>query len=220
MKDKPNEWIAVADLMSGVVAIVMLLFIVSVLQQEAYKVKAEAELKKYQELSQKSVKAIFALIEKSFKEHNNSDLIKIDIEKNKLIITEDVFGKGSACLSESARDTFLKISPDINIFLKLNPNNTIYVEGHTDNLAVLNPITDYKKYCTVYADNYSLSASRAIEIKKLLDAKLSKEYSSRIIVAGYGDSHPLQGLNPDDPRNRRVEILFVDNSSKNRQTAK
>lgn len=217
MKDKPNEWIAVADLMSGVVAIVMLLFIVSVLQQEAYKVKAEEEIKKYKEMSKRSVKAIFTLIEKSFKEHNNSDLMKIDLEKNKLVITEGIFAKGSACLSDSARDTFSKISTDVTIFLKLNPNNTIYIEGHTDNLPVLNPITDYKKYCTVYADNYSLSAARAIEIKKVLDARLSKDYASRIIVAGYGDSHPLQGLNPDDPKNRRVEILFVDNS-KNAKT--
>ena len=50
MKDKPNEWVAVADLMSGVVAVVMLLFIVSVLQQAAYKVKTQEELKKYKEL--------------------------------------------------------------------------------------------------------------------------------------------------------------------------
>lgn len=211
MKDKPNEWVAVADLMSGVVAVIMLLFIVSVLQQAAYKAKAEEELKKYKELNQKSVRAILYIIQESFNEHNNSDLVQVDFTKNKLIITEGIFGKGSACLSQSAKDSFIKIGSDIKKFLSLNPKNSIYIEGHTDNLPVLNPIIDYKKFCTVYADNYSLSASRAIEIKKVLDTDLSRELASRLIVAGYGDSHPIQGLNPSDPRNRRVEILFVEN---------
>ncbi|MEY4504281.1 MAG: OmpA/MotB [Pseudomonadota bacterium] len=211
MKDKPNEWVAVADLMSGVVAVIMLLFIVSVLQQAAYKAKTEEELKKYKELNQKSVRAILYIIQESFKEHNNSDLVQVDFTKNKLIITEGIFGKGSACLSQSAKDSFIKIGSDIKKFLSLNPKNSIYIEGHTDNLPVLNPIIDYKKFCTVYADNYSLSASRAIEIKKVLDINLSRELASRLIVAGYGDSHPIKGLNPSDPRNRRVEILFVEN---------
>ena len=33
MKDKPSEWVAVSDLMAGVVAVVMLLLIISVVQQ-------------------------------------------------------------------------------------------------------------------------------------------------------------------------------------------
>ncbi len=33
MKDKPNEWVAVSDLMSGVMAVVMLMLVVAVLQK-------------------------------------------------------------------------------------------------------------------------------------------------------------------------------------------
>ncbi len=46
MKDKPNEWISISDLMAGVMAVVMLLLVMSVLQ------KTYAELKHKQEMEQ------------------------------------------------------------------------------------------------------------------------------------------------------------------------
>ena len=33
MKDKPNEWISIADLMAGVMAVLMLLLVLAVLQK-------------------------------------------------------------------------------------------------------------------------------------------------------------------------------------------
>lgn len=34
MKDKPNEWVAISDLMAGVLAVVMLMLAVVVLQRQ------------------------------------------------------------------------------------------------------------------------------------------------------------------------------------------
>ncbi|MNR27897.1 flagellar motor protein MotB [compost metagenome] len=83
------------------------------------------------------------------------------------------------------------------------------VEGHTDNVPVSRPVTDYARYCTVYDDNYTLSAARAREARKLLVLALDGQQSLRVIVAGYGDSRPKPGLNPASAENRRVEVQLV-----------
>ena len=77
------------------------------------------------------------------------------------------------------------------------------------------PVTNYEKYCTVYDDNYTLSAARAREARKLLINKLTDKEAKRVIVAGYGDSRPLEGVLDNDRRNRRVEIQFVINRDNN-----
>jgi chemotaxis protein MotB len=41
-----------------------------------------------------------------------------------------------------------------------------------------------------------------------LVSQLDDIQSKRIIVAGFGDSHPLKGIDAADGRNRRVEIQF------------
>ena len=39
MQKKPSEWVSIADLMSGVMAVVMLLLVISVLQQTYAEIK-------------------------------------------------------------------------------------------------------------------------------------------------------------------------------------
>jgi chemotaxis protein MotB len=46
MKDKPSEWIAISDLMAGVMAVVMLMLVVSVLQKNAAEIAYKEELAK------------------------------------------------------------------------------------------------------------------------------------------------------------------------------
>jgi chemotaxis protein MotB len=61
----------------------------------------------------------------------------------------------------------------------------------------------------VYDDNYTLSAARAREARKALIGNLDSDTARRIIVAGYGDSSPLAGIDPADARNRRVEVQLT-----------
>ncbi|MGT9846527.1 OmpA/MotB family protein, partial [Pseudomonas aeruginosa] len=61
--------------------------------------------------------------------------------------------------------------------------------------------------------NFTLSAARAREARKLLIQALNEEQAKRVIVAGYGDSHPLEGKDPGDARNRRVEIQLSPSGS-------
>ncbi|MNC72974.1 flagellar motor protein MotB [compost metagenome] len=83
------------------------------------------------------------------------------------------------------------------------------VEGHTDNLPVSRPVTDYERFCTVYDDNYTLSAARAREARKLLIQALEPQQALRVVVAGYGDSRPKPGVDPASALNRRVEVQLV-----------
>ena len=46
MKDKPSEWIAISDLMAGVMAVVMLMLVVSILQKNASEIAYKEELAK------------------------------------------------------------------------------------------------------------------------------------------------------------------------------
>ena len=41
MKDKPNEWVSISDLMAGVMAVVMLLLVMSILQKTQNRHHAE-----------------------------------------------------------------------------------------------------------------------------------------------------------------------------------
>jgi len=44
VKDKPNEWVSISDLMSGVMAVVMLLLVMSVLQKTWSDIKHKQEM--------------------------------------------------------------------------------------------------------------------------------------------------------------------------------
>ncbi|MEN9502435.1 MAG: hypothetical protein RI964_1720 [Pseudomonadota bacterium] len=88
-------------------------------------------------------------------------------------------------------------------------NTSILVEGHTDNAVVNAPVIDYKRFCTVYDDNFTLSAARAREARKFLLGTLDVDTARRIVVAGYGDSRPLPAIDPSDAKNRRVEVQFL-----------
>jgi len=94
-------------------------------------------------------------------------------------------------------------------FLHENPKARIFVEGYTDNLPVKNPVVDYQRFCTVYDDNFTLSAARAREARRYLIGSLHADAARRIVVAGYGESKPLFGIDPADSKNRRVEVLFM-----------
>lgn len=208
MKDKSNEWISVADLMSGVMAVVMLLLVVSVVQKAQADIKHKREEERVEETRKKSVFQILTDIKTETDDHSVSDLIKFNFLEGRMTLDDGLFDKGSACVPSQIFDAFNNIHSILERFLTDNKSALIYIEGHTDSLKVNHPVTNYKKYCTVYDDNFTLSAARAREARNLLVSNLNSKQSSRIIVAGYGDSRLIEGIEPEDGRNRRVEIRF------------
>jgi len=183
MRDKPSEWVSISDLMAGVMAVVMLLLVMSVLQKTYAELKHKQELEQGGAAQQKRISEMLTDLKSSVDASGASNLISFDIADGKI--------------------------KRIVSFLRENPNASVYVEGHTDNSIVKQPVLDFKEKCTVYDDNFTLSAARAREARKLLISNLTEDDARRVIVAGYGDSRPLNGIDPSDGRNRRVEIQFA-----------
>ncbi|MCA1324211.1 flagellar motor protein MotB [Herbaspirillum sp. alder98] len=228
MKGKPNEWIVLADLMSGVVAIVIVLLTVALAQRQvAVLPQAQAKaapsevakkpeevvqrevVQRAQEQQQQRVTAVLGQMESAFAQQGASSYVAIDAETGKVTLKERAFRSGSACIEPEAKAAFAKVEGQIAEYLQQFQSGRIYVEGHTDDKPVKAPVTDYRSFCTVYDDNFTLSAARAREARLLLIGRAGSEASKRVIVAGYGDSQPLPGIDPRDERNRRVELRFV-----------
>jgi chemotaxis protein MotB len=209
LREKPNEWVSIADLMAGTLAVVMLMLVVAILQNQFTSIRHKEEAQKGEASQKKRVEAILTDIRKSFDAQGAAGLVTVDVHSGKLTLKDNVFARGSACVTPEAKAAFASVEPEISRFLAETSEGQIYVEGYTDSLPVGNPVTDITRFCTVYDDNYTLSAARAREARRLLIGGMSDDVARRVVVAGFGDSHPLSGINPEDARNRRVEVKFM-----------
>lgn len=209
MKDKPSEWIAISDLMAGVMAVVMLLLVLSVLQKGASELRHKEEMANLSKNKEDSIGKVTSALHEILKNKAGNELIVLDLHNRRLTLRDGVFERGSACLTLQARSAIANVQGYLASFLLENPSAKILVEGYTDNLPVKNPVTDYQRFCTVYDDNFTLSAARAREARRALIGALDPATAQRIIVAGYGESRPLPGVDPADSRNRRVEVQLV-----------
>ena len=150
----------------------------------------------------------------AFAQQGASSYVAIDAETGKVTLKERAFRSGSACIEPEAKAAFAKVEGQIADYLQQFQGGRIYVEGHTDDKPVKAPVTDHRTFCTVYDDNFTLSAARAREARLLLIGRAGSEAARRVIVAGYGDSQPLPGIDPRDERNRRVELRFVNGAQR------
>ena len=209
MKDKPSEWIAISDLMAGVMAVVMLMLVVSVLQKNASEIAYKEELAKAKGSKNDPVAKMIKTLDKMIQTKSATEFISIDSRTNRMTLRDGVFERGSACLKPDARAAVESVQKYLEDFLRENPKARIFVEGYTDNLPVKSPVVDYQRFCTVYDDNFTLSAARAREARRYLIGSLNTDAARRIVVAGYGESKPLYGIDPADQKNRRVEVFFM-----------
>ena len=209
MKDKPSEWIAISDLMAGVMAVVMLLLVVSVLQKSMSERHYQEELAKAKGSMNDPIVKVTQALSEMLSKPGATELMALDQKTNRLTLRDGVFTRGSACLTSEARAAVEAVQGQLAQFLRSSPKARILVEGYTDNLPVKQPVTDYQRFCTVYDDNFTLSAARAREARRALVGTLDDQALKRIVVAGYGESRPLEGLHPSDSKNRRVEVQFV-----------
>lgn len=209
MKDKPSEWVAISDLMAGVMAVVMLLLVVAVLQKSVSELRYKEELAKATGTKGAAVAKVTQALSEMIGKRDAAGLMAFDASTNRLTLRDGVFERSSACLKPEVKSAVAAVQGQIAHFLVDNPTAHILVEGYTDNIAVLHEVIDKQRYCTVYDDNFTLSAARAREARKALIGKLDNEAARRVVVAGYGDSRPLAGVDPADSKNRRVEVQFL-----------
>ncbi|MBP0600764.1 OmpA family protein [Herbaspirillum sp. LeCh32-8] len=229
MKHSSNVWMVVANLMAAVTAVVLVMLAVSLARAPASGAAAplreaarkDAETPRRQdvvetvqtvqlvEAPREQVASILGEMKSALAQAGAARFVSVDADTGKITLKEGAFRRGSACIEPQARDAFAKVENRIAEYLTQFKNGRIYVEGHTDDKPVKAPVTDVRAFCTVYDDNFTLSAARAREARLLLIGRADREASRRVIVAGYGDSQPLPGVDPGDERNRRVELRFV-----------
>lgn len=209
MKEKPNEWIAIADLMAGMMAVVVLLLVISVLQKSAAEMQYQQSLMKEKAENASPVKGIMYSVAAILRRNGILTAVTVNKNANGLVFHGGVFAQGSACLSSSILTAIKQMRPFIIQFLKGSPHASIVVEGYTNDVPIMAPVTDRERFCAVYDDNVTLSAARANAVRHVLLGMANGNMVRQVVVAAYGDTKPLPGVALSSPKNRRVNVLFV-----------
>ncbi len=209
MKDKHNEWISISDLMAGIVSVIVMLLVVSILQQAINAARQRLSERSDLVTQKKLTSDIFAGIKTDFDQQTIGTMVSFDFENHKITFKEGIFEKGSAKVTPLVQTALTNTKPKVAEFLDKLKTGVIYIEGHSDNTPVPHPVLNKARYGAVYDDNYTLSAARAREARNVLLGDMDEMYGNRIIVAGYGYSKPLPGLDPGNAANRRIEIRFI-----------
>ncbi len=202
MKEKPNPFVSISDLMAGVTAVVMLLLVVMVVKMSVMKQAAE-------EAKRQGVRETIEMIDQKLQ---SSNIESVAVQDSIITLNDQAFERGSACLSPKV-DSVLKqqIAPILSEAMKDHDNIWVQFEGHTDAVDVHGVSANVAKKCAVFDDNYSLSAGRAREARKavLSNVQGDANISRRISVVGYGPDQLKNQADPDAAENRRVEIRLV-----------
>ncbi|ALU91301.1 Type VI secretion OmpA/MotB family [Herbaspirillum rubrisubalbicans M1] len=230
MKESDHVWVAASGLMAALAAVLMVLLVATRaggthVVQAALPIQpppapaatpapaAAPTSTARREADGPGLTGVLREVQTVFAQQGAANLVAVDTEAGKITLKEGAFRRGSACIEPEARAAFAQVEERIADYLTRNPAGRIYVEGHTDDKPVKAPVTDVRAYCTVYDDNFTLSAARARQARLLLVGHSAPQAARRVIVAGYGDSQPLPGLAASDERNRRVEVRFVNGAS-------
>lgn len=118
--------------------------------------------------------------------------------------SEVLFPPGGAELSNFGQDQIRALATtlkQISAEIPSNINWILRVDGHADSQAVTG---------TTYADNWQLSAARAINVVKLLIAEGVP--ANRLAATAFGDQQPLDAAHTPDAyaKNRRIELRLTD----------
>lgn len=79
MKDKPNEWVSISDLMAGVMAVVMLLLVMSVLQKTYSDLKHQQELEQSSQSQRDKVSHMLSGLKQTLSGTASEGLVAIDV---------------------------------------------------------------------------------------------------------------------------------------------
>lgn len=239
MREKPSEWIAISDLMAGVVAVVMLMLVVAVMQMQAAqaRVKAAVAVPVPAAVSAppppdptKYIGHMLETFAAKWAASTGSGLaLQVDAKQKVLLLANDVlFGSGRAvpsptqtrqlaALAQGLRDSLVCsiYKPGVAAAPQGCPADTprlavILIEGHADR----QPVTSNGGY----RDNLELSTARAAAVFRAMAPEFEGLQNAQgqplLGAAGYGDMRPRTakgraGDAGDSPEDRRIEIRLV-----------
>lgn len=146
-------------------------------------------------------------IDKKLEEEDYLNDVETYIDKRGLVISLHnaiLFDPGKAIIKEEFEDSMLEIANIITA-----TKNYIRIEGHTDNVPMSSEI---------YPSNWELSSARAISVVRLFVDKAGAS-PDVFIAVGFGEYKPVADNKTEEgrARNRRIDIIILNEESKNRE---
>ncbi|MCS6829585.1 MAG: OmpA family protein [Armatimonadota bacterium] len=212
-----DRWlITYADMITLLVALFIMLYAMSAVNQEKFGALAQSMRREFQALPEHNGGKIVgsgqlvdplqqqaSQLQRFLQETGLQAQVRVRYEERGLVISllsdGTLFDLGSADLKPSARQVLDRVAQ----VLRVVPN-PVLIEGHTDNLPIRTP---------QYPSNWELSAARAARVLRYLVQK-GGIASQRVIAVGYADTRPLVPNNSPSNRaqNRRVDIAILKTS--------
>ncbi len=212
-----DRWLLTyADMITLLVALFIMLYSMSAVNQEKFGALAQSMRREFQALPEHNGGKIIGTgnivdpieqqasqLQQFLQEKGLQSQVRVRHEERGLVISllsdGALFDLGSADLKPSARQVLDQIAG----VLRAVPN-PVLIEGHTDNL----PIRTAQ-----YPSNWELSAARAARVLRYLVQKGGVP-AHRVIAVGYADTRPLVPNNSAANRaqNRRVDIAILKTS--------
>lgn len=198
MRNRRNPWISIADLLSSVVLILLLLYVMaSIVPKFTQEAKQNDMMKQLQT---------------ALTEYEDKGQLQVHVATGTLEFTSITFDSGSAEVTGETKKLIDDLAKKVKQYMDTQEKMEILVEGHTDP-AVIHDVLNRGGY---FADNVQLSTLRAANVRKEMLANMGTQYAQRIGVSGYGDTRLKNKDNPLSAENRRIEIRILWNGQDNK----
>lgn len=188
---KRNPWISIADLLTSVVLVVLLLFVMAAIAP-----KYSAEVVRQRVMSR---------FNDDLADYESKGQLKVYVDKSVLEFTSVTFDQGSAMLNDDTTSLVHDLSKNLKKIMEEHPKMEVLIEGHTDPM----PVTQVMNVGGYYENNIQLSSLRAANVRESLLNVMGKGYAKRIGVAGYGDTRLKNTKDKYSAENRRIEIRIL-----------
>lgn len=190
-----SPWISISDLLSGVVLILLLMFVMAAIVPQ-YTAEAERQ-------------DMMMQIDETMKEYQDKGQIKVHVETGMLEFTSMTFDSGSALLATDTTRAVGELAKKLKSYMDEHERMEVLIEGHTDPAAV-SKLMNRGGY---FSDNIQLSTLRAANVRSALLSHMGNKYAKRIGVAGYGETRLKNAANPLSSENRRIEVRILWNGN-------
>jgi len=215
MNDRGEEWISITDLMAGIVAVMVVMFVTVARQRSAAELRSMEAEQRQRDVEQAArdervdrerrrlavTRAILEQVDRDIRENHMEGEAEVSYGERRIRMRDAVFSEASACLSRTARAALARWEPILRGALRQDDRVQLQIEGHTDNAGVSASSlsraprsggrhrSSFGGRCALFSDNYTLSAARASEARKAL----------------LGDRVPQAGWTPE--MLRRVSVV-------------
>lgn len=193
-----NPWISIADLLSSVVLVLLLMFVLS-----AVAPRYTQEALRHSMMEQ---------IEAALVDYKEKGQVNVDQDKGVLEFTAVTFASGSAELDQGTAPLIKDLAGRLKHYMQEHTRMEVLIEGHTDPSSVKGVVNEGG----YYENNIQLSTLRAANVRGALLNQMGNEYANRIGVAGYGETRLKNTREPMSAENRRIEIRLLWNGQEDK----